>query len=451
MFKLPPGTSAFHEQVLRDARRYEEMVTEAERALGLGGLEALQAYHAEAELVGSLSHPEAQLIEDYRKLTSVTEAQRELEKSIARDAGSIDLSRELARAEGFAGVHSLTRAAERLALESPVEALRRAAEPAWSDIACTTRMYDTFASIAKEQSALEASLADSLRYVSPARSADAALAAAMKIEKPWIDVMDPARSFRAFGALSEIGDAIKALRLDDLQTATHLRSLLGTWTPPADFALWDEAQRLATYFDAGIDPRLFDIPADAFEEAAWAAGIVQPAPEIHPERTDQGKPAKPSARRRISITYQVSISQDAQAQVNSIELMLREELAWRAATKHGPGWKKKFIHGNVFTELKERQAGARVGKSEELLDFTTFGELIQVIQRKDMWESCFGDVPMSREEFRVSVERLVELRNAVGHVRRLDPVEFIWVFAEATRLQQAFGIPPFTAEDDSGV
>jgi len=27
-------------------------------------------------------------------------------------------------------------------------------------------------------------------------------------------------------------------------------------------------------------------------------------------------------------------------------------------------------------------------------------------------------------------------------------LEFIWVFSEATRLQRAFGIPPFTAEEE---
>lgn len=449
MFKIPPGLSAFDEQILRDSLRYQDMLDEAERALGPRGAEALLALQAEQELIGKLAHPEMELIEQYRDLTSGVAAQRHaFDAAIGSCAKRmVDLQKELERADGFAGTDSLARAAERLAMESPMEALRRAAEssPAW-DLAGAARMYDTFGSIAKEQAMLEATFGSSIRAVSSHLSVEATIIAAMRIEQPWIDVADPARSFAAFGALSEIGRAIQGLRIGDFESSAHLSGLLGDWTPPSDFALWDEAQRLATYYEAGIDPRLFDIPASAFEDAARAAGIVQPAPEIR-RACEQGE--KREARvRKVSITYKVSVSQDAQAQVNSVELMLREELGWRAATKHGPGWMKKFIHGNVLAELKERQGKARVGKSDSLLDFATFGELVQVIQRSDLWESAFSDVTMTREELRVSVERLVELRNAVGHVRRLDPIEFIWVFAEATRLQRAFGIPPFTAEDE---
>lgn len=434
MRKLPPdlpGMSEFERRILEDALMFD-------KALGPRGLDALQAYHAEQDLIEKLAHPERDLVEQHLQHMSGASIQHEAMKAAA--GPGFELDRALRQPENLTGAVALQRAAEGLVGElSGAEALRRAAaQPTWRELE-VARQYETFDSIAKQHSAIESiwkaalGRADSLEDMTRA----------MKINQPWIDAIEPARSFAAYGALSEIGRAIKSLEVEDPLSSQRLSTLLGSWTPPEGFAQWDESQRLAAYRDADIDMRIFDIPRPAFEDVAREAGIVQPAPEIKGEPTE---PAKPKVS-RVSIPFQGSINLDAHAQVQSVELMLRHELGWRAATKHGPKWMKTFIHGSVLAELKVRQTGARVGKSPSLLDFTTFGELIQVIQRKDLWESAFSDLPLTREEFRVSVERLMEARNAVDHGRELDPWEFISVFAEATRLQRAFGIPPFTAEE----
>lgn len=65
-----------------------------------------------------------------------------------------------------------------------------------------------------------------------------------------------------------------------------------------------------------------------------------------------------------------------------------------------------------------------------------------------IWEGVFSDIGITREEFAITTGRLMEIRNPVDHGRKLNPLEFIRCYSEATRLQVAFGIPPFSAGID---
>jgi hypothetical protein len=451
-FRLPPslpGLGALEEEVLKTALRDAELHEQMEKSLGFGGgMEAVRKLQEEHTLINNLARPEAQIIKEYQDSISGRTAREELLSAAAGGTAVSHLYDALERSS--TGADALGAMADRLAQESTgVEAIRRAAGMTGHnslDLAGAAHFYGTFGSMALRQSELEASLAHAIS----GRALDSAIAAAMRIEKPWIDSLAPERSFQAFGALSQIGRAIEALRIGDFSSAARLNDLLGTWSPPESFATWEAAARMATYADAGIDMRLFDIPAQAFDDVARAAGIVQPAPEIAPTAPDETHADdKPGITvRKVTISYHGTTGNDAHAQVQSVELLLRYELGWRAPTKYGGTWMKTFVHGNVLAEVKQRQADARLAKSPSLLDYMTFGELVQVIQRKDLWDNAFSDVTMTREEFRVAVERIIELRNAIDHGRQLDAVEFIWVFAEATRLQRAFGLPAFPAEEE---
>jgi hypothetical protein len=96
-----------------------------------------------------------------------------------------------------------------------------------------------------------------------------------------------------------------------------------------------------------------------------------------------------------------------------------------------------------------RQAEARVGQSTNLLDFSTFGELRDVLLRGDVWDSYFAaDVKMSKDEIAIALERLMDIRHAVDHARTLSREHFIWCFAEVGRVMQAFGVAADTWDVD---
>lgn len=447
----------FQEQIFRDALRYQDMVDEYSKAVdALGGPAMLEALHWQNSVQEGedLRRTELKIAQEVRDLASGFPPHREAMEAALGKTTLHGLQGELL---DLTGPHPLHGAAERLAWESTgVEALRLAAasrEPTVLQLAREAECYRTFDVLAREGVALEGTFACSFKDLDRHFGMNETMKAALAIEKPWIDALQPNHSFVAFAKLSEIGSAIAGLRLNDIASNEHLRSLMGTWTPPDNFGLWDEAQRAAAFYASGVDRRIFDIPDWAFEDVARAAGIVQPAPEITPKKKKaKAKAAKDPTTQaktgKVSVPFVGTTTLDAHAQVQSAELMIRDELAWRAPTKFGPKWKKTYIHGNVLAELRARQANSRVGKSDSLMDYLTFGELVQIVMRKEIWEGAFSDIGMTREEFTIATGRLMEIRNAVDHGRKLNPVEFIWCFSEATRLQVAFGIFPFSASID---
>jgi hypothetical protein len=431
MRNLPPDFPhlfSFERRMLEDAVRQQEML---DRALGPSGLEALQAHHAQEKLMERLN-PELRLIRENQALLSGKAAH-----AVALEA-ALGPARSLERVfnEGHAldGVTALHGAAERAALEGAgLNELRRAEQaviPYWHDIDRAARTYGTFSSLAKQNEALH------LTWGHHAAMSD--IERVLRIDKPWIDVMDPGRSFAAFGVLSEIGRAIQAMRDDDRARPQDFDRLLGAFLPPKDFAYWDDARRLDAYARGGVDMRIFDIPREAYGDVAREVGIIQPAPTIRPWRA---RYASASAKGHgVIIAYRGSIRLEARAQLKAVEMMLRGELTRRAHARYGPGWIEIIVPAPMLQMLRKRLARARFGKSPALLDHTLFSELSSLLQRKEVWPDFFGDVVITFEEFALLMADLIEVRNALFHHRPLDQWELSIAFAAATRLQCAFGV-----------
>jgi hypothetical protein len=122
-------------------------------------------------------------------------------------------------------------------------------------------------------------------------------------------------------------------------------------------------------------------------------------------------------------------------------MLLRRELDARLSAQLGPNWHKHRVSEKVLPVWRSRQTEARVGKSACLLDFATFGELRDVMLRKDVWRECFDQkIEMTKVEMTTVLDRLMEIRHAADHGRPLTHREFIWCFAEVDRVMFAFGV-----------
>lgn len=437
MMKLPPdlpGLSNFERRGLEDALRQQEMI---DRAIG-PAQEILRMHQAEKEMVAHLARPEVELMIEWQAALEAainptrdldhfvkTEAERFLEHQEALDAAfdpAIQLEKSLR--DGTSGVWMLHEAAERARQGTALAEIERAAKGYGT--------FGTLGTLGSEMAKLE-DIWDRSAGLSE-------LERAMKIVHPWIDIADPARSFAAFGYATEIGQIIAGAH-DSVRGLEHL---LGAWSPPPGFALWDEARRLDAYTRAGIDMRLFDIPQAAFREIAREVGIVQLPPRARAPRPAARRKSKQRASGpAIVIPCRVSIDIEVHAQVQAVEAMLRSELETRAARVFGTSWMKHCVHGSILAEWRQRQANARMGRTSSLLAFSTFGELVDVIQRKNVWNTAFADVQIAPDVFRVTIGDLIDARNAADHGRALDQWEFSIAFAAATRVQRAFGAKPF--------
>jgi len=441
------GISQMQERILVEAARYQDMVDKAECAVGgRAVIELVQSNRQVLEMLEKVRRPELHLAQEMRDLASGVTAQREsLEAAAALSNRHMLHLGNTAKAllENASGALSLHAAAERLARDGAgVEAFRRAAEEHQSHaqrLVQGAEHFVTMNALVREQAVLRESIAASIKNHSILGVSES-VKAAMAINTPWIDRADPMGSIAGFAALSEIGKTMAELNTDYFVAAEHLRSLVGNWAPPAGFAFWDEVRRFEAFAESGIDPNILGIPDFAFPDVAFASGIVVPVPSV--EHDGKAKSQSP----KVIVPVNSSIKIDAHEHVQCAELLIRHRLSWVMTAKHGANWPKHVIHGTVLFELKLRHAKmTQLGKSPAILDYATFGELLAIAMRKDVWAAAFSDLPMCAEEFRVCVERLIEVRNAVDHGRDLDPTEFLWAFAESTRLQRAFGVPSAAA------
>jgi hypothetical protein len=95
---------------------------------------------------------------------------------------------------------------------------------------------------------------------------------------PWLDAQNSIRSIGGFVELQRIGLSVRHLPAFDFALADRLRLDLGDWRVPIDWPrdiFTDVAARTAFYEKIGLDLRLTDFPAAAFEQGAALAGLIK--------------------------------------------------------------------------------------------------------------------------------------------------------------------------------
>ena len=424
MFKLPEThfLMSLQDRAVREGLRHNDLIeewTRTERALG--GTEAVKAAMAlRSAEIEELRHPERALLREMQERMSGRAAIRE-----AREwATGQTAQKEAAKMLAMNGPTARQLMTDRMIAEaSELNVIRqRMQEQALG--------YVTFKDLIA-QAELDR-FASTIRSVSPAVSGDWALQRAMMLQTPWIDEIAPARSFEAFAVVSKIALAVEQARSSEPTPSTYLRSLVGSWAPadPVAFAVSSAVERARALAQSGIDVRISHLPTAAFPEVARVTGL-SPPPAVRTQRP---------ADSAIVIEASGSLSDDATLQVRSVERMLRHELRKRMPRHFGPNWIIGRVPEKMRRGWEERRDKSRRGKRIDLLDFSYFGDLVQIIMQKGVWETAFmPSIGMSREEFQIATNRLIEIRNVLHHAGELEVIEFVWCFSEVTQLRRAFG------------
>ena len=103
-----------------------------------------------------------------------------------------------------------------------------------------------------------------------------------------------------------------------------------------------------------------------------------------------------------------------------LENSIRELIAERLAEEHGDDWWEEAVpeqvRKNAASNMKRENAAGVTPRSSELIDFTTFGELGEII--KANW-SIFGDTFRDSKALEKVLTTLNTLRGPIAHCKAL--------------------------------
>ena len=402
----PLGLMEFQQRTLEAAMREQNLI---DQILGHGGHDIVDAWMKLRNQVPGPHAPALAWAKEFGKLIPGTFPTDVTDAALGIFDGSVAKAL-MGEREGLRAT-DLEREYAKLFAPTATEALFKEMERA-------TSSYETIAGLS--------SRAPDLEQLWTEHAGQGELARAMTLATPWIDKIDPLRSFEAFGVATNVGQLVQAMSRGT-GALGDLDSILGGWYPPADFFRWDEPSRLLAYQSVGVDMRIFDIPAFAYAQVAREVGIAPSRRPYLPTNKSQHAPRRAD-----------SLNAAAGQQVKRIELLMRAEIARRGEVVFGAGWTLVLIPPRVMKRLLKVQSERKVGRSPAILDHSYFSDLVEIIAQEGVWEKLFSDVELPRSEFELAVRYCVDTRNALSHYVPIDQREFTLVCSAAARLMAVF-------------
>lgn len=99
-----------------------------------------------------------------------------------------------------------------------------------------------------------------------------------------------------------------------------------------------------------------------------------------------------------------------------LENTVRRLIAERLKDKHGPNWWDAAVPSGIRQAVAEKQAREKETvlsiRSEDLLSYVNFGELIAIIEAN--WES-FSDTIRSKKAMQQTLSQFNQIRNVIAH------------------------------------
>jgi len=253
---------------------------------------------------------------------------------------------------------------------------------------------------------------------------------------PWLDVQKPIQSLGGFAELQSIGIALRGLPAFDERLVNELRASLGDWrmaiTWPENI-FGDALLRTAFYADKGLDLRLTDFPAAAFQQGAALAGLAgEPPPLLDSYSDENNEPDRDGFERTNA----------AHSRLLRFETQLRNFIDERMTVTFGKDWIKHHVPGDIRERWHEKKNKASNNGEREwpLLAYADFTDYVPLITRKDNWEAVFSSF-FRREEFvRESFQRLYPIRICTMHARLITQDDELYLYVETKRVLEAIGI-----------
>lgn len=247
----------------------------------------------------------------------------------------------------------------------------------------------------------------------------------------WVDNQLRALSFQGFAVASRIGFSLRSAPAFDEETREELDEDLGGAIDVDDDS--GPEDRDAAHIAAGMETSLFAIAPAGFGEVLIQTGFVLkrefvPVPQTT-DGTDPGLMFHPGHNMLITV----------------VEQNLRSVVNERMATEYGANWLRDRMHPDIVKEWTARREEA-VSKGEASLDlihYSNFMELKDIVVRKDHWRVLFKTVFKHKGHFEMSMERLHPIRNPLAHSRPIGRGQQIHLMSEAAHVLGALGIDIF--------
>jgi hypothetical protein len=176
---------------------------------------------------------------------------------------------------------------------------------------------------------------------------------------PWLDAQNALRSIGGFVELQRIGLSLRTLPSFDFDLTDRLRVDLGDWRLPIEWPrdiFTDVAARTSFYESRGLDSRLTDFPAAAFEQGAAFAGLSASPPallELYRPADEGEKDPEEAAFERTN---------EAHDRLQRFESQLRRFIDERMRAAFGENWIKLRVPGAIrqrWIENKQKAGKAR--------------------------------------------------------------------------------------------
>lgn len=248
---------------------------------------------------------------------------------------------------------------------------------------------------------------------------------------PWLNVLDPANSVRAFSDIQLIGSLANSDAPYGVPASNFLRRHLGDWrdvdTADEDYGD-DPTTRSIAYTNRGLDSALTDFTPGAFDESLDIAGLPRAIDTVD-LATEPAELETPNLERNIQI-YRGLLS---------FEIRMRAFIEETLAMQFGPKWMQTQVPPAIIALWQEKKAKAlKKGEPDRaLIEYADFNDYWPIIIKKDNWNKVFGMVFQRQQDIHETLHRLQPVRIQAMHARILTLDEELLMRVETTRFYNA--------------
>lgn len=240
----------------------------------------------------------------------------------------------------------------------------------------------------------------------------------------WVPEVARDRMLEGFGAISRASTIINSPHYYQEWAREAITDELGTTVPLYDAdASDDEIEE--SYIRSGMEAGITAIPTKVYSEVLFSAGLTLKSEylEFYPE-TD------------LDDYSQSSFNFNNNAVFTAVEVQLRKLVHKKMCENFGENWidEKRFKQLSKDWQEKRDQAISRGELELNLIEYSDFMDLEELVVRKDHWNGIFSSVFKKKDHFQVSMQRLHACRLPLAHSRPLVRTMQLTLLAEASLL-----------------
>lgn len=252
------------------------------------------------------------------------------------------------------------------------------------------------------------------------------------VATPWLQPRFASLSFEGFAVVSRLGQIIRHADPFDGLAREQIDEDLGDPVDVEDDAGPDE--RDAAHVDAGMNPSMLAIFPSAISDVMIQTGFnlkVEFAPiPATTDGTDPGHIFHPGYNFLFTM----------------VEQNLRYVIADKMRIQYGETWLNMCIDPILVQDWEKRRYEAvDHGESPlDLIQYSNFMELKDIIIRKKHWREVFEPIFRKKEHFATSMERLHPIRLPLSHSRPIGIGQQYHLISSAALILQPLGIDIFS-------